>query len=282
MSLLLDGAMGTALRDAGLPAGILPEAWLLERPQAVARVHADHAAAGARILLTCTFNLAGPRLAAHGLGEKVEELAAAAVRLARRAAPGARVAGAVGPTALVAPGHRNRPGAAELQAWYHRPFRALAAAGADLLWSESHWDLDEARVALSAARAAGLPAVATFAPAAASGRDLALPGGPGVAEALAALVADGAAAVGVNCLTPGAPLEPFARRVAPGLGAPLVLKPSPGLPGRTLSPADFAAWLAPAARAAGAWAGGCCGATAAHLAALAEALGRTNGPTPSP
>ncbi|HET9597712.1 MAG TPA: homocysteine S-methyltransferase family protein, partial [Anaeromyxobacteraceae bacterium] len=86
---LLDGAMATALQAAGLPAESLPEAWLLSRPEEVARVHAAHAEAGAEVVLTATFNLAAPRLRAAGVAATAGELAAAAVRLARSAAPSA-------------------------------------------------------------------------------------------------------------------------------------------------------------------------------------------------
>uniref|UniRef100_UPI001F567606 homocysteine S-methyltransferase family protein n=1 Tax=Anaeromyxobacter oryzisoli TaxID=2925408 RepID=UPI001F567606 len=101
---LLDGAMGTALLARGLPAGALPETWLRSRPEELARVHAEHAAAGARVILTCTFNAAAPRLAAALPGVELAPLCRTAVALARRAAPGAAIAGDLGPTGLVAPG----------------------------------------------------------------------------------------------------------------------------------------------------------------------------------
>jgi len=270
--LLLDAAMGTALLAAGLPGDALPEEWLLSRPERIRAVHAGHASAGARLLLSCTFNLAGPRLEERGLGREVAALATAAVGLARTAAPGVRVAGAVGPTALLLPGARSRPAAAELRGWYEPSFRALAAAGADLLWAESHWDLEEARAALAAARATGLPAVATLTPSG-PGRRLALPGGPDAAEAIRALAADGALAAGVNCLLPGADLTGLAAELG-DLAVPLVVKPSAGLPGACLEPAPFARWVGGAARAGARWLGGCCGTGPAHLAALGEELGR--------
>ncbi|HSN89777.1 MAG TPA: homocysteine S-methyltransferase family protein, partial [Anaeromyxobacteraceae bacterium] len=96
--LLLDGAMGTALIARGLPPGAFPEEWALERPEEVAAVHAAHAAAGAGLVLTCTFNAAAPRLEARLDPARIEAACAAAVRLARGAAPGALVAGALGPT----------------------------------------------------------------------------------------------------------------------------------------------------------------------------------------
>jgi 5-methyltetrahydrofolate--homocysteine methyltransferase len=275
--LLLDGAMGTALQAAGLPPGALPEEWVLSRPGEVARVHARHLGGGARLLLTCTFNLAGPRLASAGLAGSLGAIASAAVGLARSAGAGARVAGAVGPTGLVRPGAATRPAPPELRRRYQAPFRALAAAGADLLWAESQWDLGEARSALEAALEAGLPAAATLTPRL-EGGELRLPSGPGAAEALRVLAADGAAAVGVNCVLPGAPLRALAESLAGLLPVPLVAKPSAGLPGALLEPEAFAGWVADAARAGARWVGGCCGAGPAHLAALAARLSSGQAP----
>jgi len=267
-ALLLDGGLGTALIAAGLPAGALPEEWVRDRPEQVRAVHRAHAAAGARVLLTCTFNLAAPRLGDCGLGDQVASLAAAAVGLARTAAPGVRVAGTLGPSALVGPGGRGRPSAATMRDWYASAFRSLAAGGADLLWTESHWDLPEARAALAAALATGLPAVASVTPASTEG-GLALADGTPAEEAVRALAADGALAAGVNCLLPGADLAGLAAALS-DLPVPFLVKPSAGLPGALLDPRQFARWVAGAVRAGARWAGGCCGTGPEHLAALAQ------------
>jgi 5-methyltetrahydrofolate--homocysteine methyltransferase len=264
--LLLDGAMGTALIDCGLPPGALPERWLLERPDAIAAVHASHAAAGARILLTSTFNLAGPRLRAAGVEASLEELARRAVQLARDAAPSLRVAGALGPTMLAAGVDR-----AELRERYAAPFQALATAGADLLWTESCWLLEEARASLAAARSTGKPVVATVGVRLERGVLRCGSGQPAL-ECLEALAMDGATAVGVNCALPGDPLDGLFRAAAVRLNVPLVAKPSAGLPGHVLAPASFAAWIGELAQAGAAWVGGCCGASAAHVAACARFL----------
>jgi len=270
---LLDGAMGTALLARGLPAGSPPEAWLRERPEEIARVHASHAAACARVLLTCTFGCASPRVEAALGTSALPALCAAAARLARGAAPtGVRVAGAIGPTGLVPPDptSTSKPtvSRAALEARYAVPFAALADAGADLLWIESQWDLGEARAALAAARRTGLPAVVTFTFAEAGGRFRA-PGGPSAEACLEAVAAGGALAAGVNCVFPGAALTALAAWAAAHLSVPLVAKPSAGLPGAVAEPAAFADALRPAFAAGLRIAGGCCGATAAHLRAIA-------------
>src|SRR4051794_33549918 len=126
ITLLLDAATGTALQGRGLPKGTQAEAWLLARPEEVRAIHAAHVGAGAQVVLTCTCSL--------GRVERPEAFARAAVTLAREAGA-ARVAGAVGPDGDLA-----------------AAFAALAAAGADFLWAETHWDLRRARSALAAAR----------------------------------------------------------------------------------------------------------------------------------
>lgn len=263
--------MGTALLARGLPADALPEEWLLERPEEIARVHAEHAAAGARLLLTATFGCAAPGLARRIGAERIPALCAAAVRLARAAAgDGGLVAGAVGPTGLAIPGAPAAP-PGTLAARYAPPLAALTGAGADLLWIESQWDLAEARAALAAGRTTGIPCVVTFTFAEEGGRFRA-PDGTPAETCLAGIAADGAAATGVNCVFAGAPLATLAGWAAARLAIPFVAKPSPGLPGAVLAPEAFARALQPALDAGLAIVGGCCGATGDHLRAIAPLL----------
>jgi 5-methyltetrahydrofolate--homocysteine methyltransferase len=260
----LDGGMGTALLDRGLAPGLLPEDWVLHRPWEVAAVHAAHRAAGAEVLLTCTFNLA--RLDSGGTDLDAGEVARRAVALARLARPVA-VAGCVGATGLAGRDGRG-PSPAEFRERYGLACGALAAAGADLLWVETQLDLEEARAALSAARRTGLPVVTTVFLVPAPGGMAALDGIPGV-DLLEALWRDGAAAVGVNCVAPDAALARVIAQAAALVPVPLVVKPNAGLPGQPVGPAGFAAGVAAAVRAGATLAGGCCGAGAAHLRALA-------------
>ena len=264
----LDGAMGTALLERGLPPALLPETWVLDRPWEVEAVHAAHAAAGAEVLLTCTFNLA--RLDQAGPALDGVQVARRAVALARSARTRV-VAGCAGATGLARPGGRG-PSEGEFHERYEAAFRALAAAGADLIWIETQVDLGEARAALEAGRRTGLPVVVTAFLLPGSGGMTALDGSPGV-EFLAALWRDGAAAVGVNCVAPDAGLARWVAEIATRVPVPLVVKPNAGLPGSPAGPAPFAAAVAAAVRAGATLVGGCCGAGPAHLRALGRALG---------
>lgn len=267
---LLDGAMGTALLARGLPPGALPEDWVLERPREVAAVHRAHAAAGAQLLLTCTFNAASLRAGNRRSPSALARACADGVALARAEARGGLVAGALGPLALAVPGGAAPPDA-ELSAPFVAPVRALVGAGADLLWLESQYDPREAAAALAVARASGRPVVVTFTFVERGGRFVS-PAGEAPEALLLAAARGGAAAVGVNCVAPGPALCAMAAWARSALPVPFVAKPSPGLPGAVLSPAAFAAAVAPAVRAGAAWLGGCCGAEAGHVGALAALL----------
>lgn len=266
---VLDGAMGTALMAAGLDERSLPEQWLLERPEAIVAVHRAHADAGAQVVTSCSFSLAGVRLDRSGLSAAVPELARRAVEAARRGAPAARIAGAVGPAWLGDGVH-----AGEWRERHGRAFRALSAAGADLLWVEGAWRLDEAFVALAEARATGLPVLVTFG--FREDRGILRAGsGEAAMECLRAAAAAGAVAVGASCSLPGAPLAPLVAEASRSLGVGVVAKPSAGLPGAVIGPAPFGAWIGALLEAGARWVGGCCGATPAHLAACALAAART-------
>ncbi len=267
---LLDGGMGTALIALGLEAGAFPEEWLLSRPDAIASVHAEHAAAGARILLTCTFSCAAPRLETRVDPARIGALCAWAERLARSSVRGGLVAGALGPTGLALRGAAE-PSRERIAERYARPVEALCQAGVDLFWLESQHDLAEALAALDVARGTGRPAVVTFTFVEAGGRLRTLGGIP-AEECLAAVEAKGAAATGVNCVEPDAALESLASWAVRRLRVPFVAKPTAGLPGRIRTPEAFAAAMRPMLRSGVRIAGGCCGATGDHLRAVGAAM----------
>jgi 5-methyltetrahydrofolate--homocysteine methyltransferase len=151
--------------------------------------------------------------------------------------------------------------------------RALAAAGADLLWTETHVALRESRAAVAAARRTGRPVAATVFLADGGDGLRALDGTPAL-EWLRALWLDGARVVGVNCMPAGPPLAALVARAAAVVPVPLAVKPNAGAAGEAQPPFRFAAATAAAVRAGARLAGGCCGTGPAHLRALAAMLER--------
>ena len=280
--LLADGAMGTNLLAAGLPAGAAPERWLTERPQEIAALHRAFVAAGSDVILTCSFGANAPRLALWGAGSRTLELNQRAAELARRAAERAPrpvlVAGSVGPTWRREAAGRP-PAEDETAHIFAEQIAGLKAGGVDFIWFETMVSAAETRAAASAAIAAGLAYVAT----ASFGAGGTTPSGLSPAGFVAAF--DGLAvaplAIGANCCegpeTALASAAAMKRR--PGVG--LALKPNCGLPrgvgGRALHPEDPAsmARFTEAAIDQGALViGGCCGATPVHVAAMRQVIDR--------
>ncbi len=279
--LIADGAMGTALFTAGMPVGESPEAWLLtpEGAAMIEGVHRSHVAAGSQLVLSSTFGANAIRIADSEIAGRTADVCRAAVAAARAAAgPERLVAGSMGPTGgLMIP--YGLLDAGEIRAAYAQQAAALAQAGVDVIWVETMMDLNEAVAAVEGAKegAPGLPVVCTLVFAA---RNRTMFGNP-AEEAADKLAALGVAGIGANCGDGWAPVEaviPILAAHAPGLH--VVAKANAGIPsgtadGVTTYPGTAEEAAAYARRVADMGAtivGGCCGTTAAHLAAMVGAL----------
>ena len=53
---ILDGATGTNLQEAGMPVGVCPEQWILEHPRALIDLQKAYVEAGTDILYAPTFS----------------------------------------------------------------------------------------------------------------------------------------------------------------------------------------------------------------------------------
>ena len=279
--IIADGAMGTALFAGGMPVGEAPEAWLLtpEGAAMVEGVHRSHVGAGSSLVLTSTFGANRIRIAGSEIEGRTEDVVAAAVRAARAAAgPDRLVAGSMGPTGglLVPYGPLD---AGEVRDAYAQEAAALAAAGADVIWVETMMDLNEALAAVEGAKAGapGVPVIATLVFAARNRTMF----GNRAEEAADRLGELGVAGIGANCGDGWGPVEaviPILAAHAPGLH--IVAKANAGIPSGTAdgvttypgTPDEAAAYARRVADMGATIVGGCCGTTAAHVAAIAGAL----------
>jgi 5-methyltetrahydrofolate--homocysteine methyltransferase len=294
--ILADGAMGTMLFASGLQFGDPPEVWNLTQPEVVRRIHRGYLDAGSRIVMTNTFGGNRLRLALHGLDGRVAELnrtAAILLRTEVEAAVAARgedaralVAGDIGPTGeIMAPLGTLEP--AEAVDVFAEEAAALIAGGVDLIWIETMSHLSEIESAIAGVRhvSPGVPIVATMT-FDTRGHTMM---GVSPEQAVAALAAAGADAIGGNCGNGPDELLPVMERMrAAAPDVTLVAKSNAGMPElidmRAVYRADPATMASAALdfRAAGARIiGACCGSTPAHLRAMAAALAGEPGDGPS-
>jgi methionine synthase I (cobalamin-dependent) len=279
--LLADGATGTNLFAMGLSSGDNPELWNVDHPDRILALHQSFVDAGADIILTNSFGGNRRRLMLHQLEGRVRELNRVAAEIAREAADRSGrsvvVAGSVGPTGdLLAPlGPISEDEAFEA---FVEQIEGLKEGGADVAWIETMSAPEEIRAAARAAGAVGMPYTVT------ASFDTAGKTMMGVAPAaLAALTAEfdpKPLAFGANCGVGASDLVMSVLAMTQAQpGAVVIAKANAGIPqwhGAHIhysgTPELMAAYAGLAVDAGARIVGGCCGSTAAHLAAMRRAL----------
>ncbi|MCC6147234.1 MAG: homocysteine S-methyltransferase family protein [Anaerolineaceae bacterium] len=275
---VLDGATGTNLQSRGLTKGLSAEVWVLEEPDKILGLAKDFVAAGADIILTCTFGATTIRLAHTTVAGKEDRINRKAVELAQQAVAGTDVlvAGSIGPTGqLLSPlGPLEETDAIKC---FAEQARSLATAGVDLLVVETQFDLAEAKAALTGIRMkTDLPVVCSFSFDRGTRTMMGLKPST-VGEEITPL---GVAAIGINC---GRSLEDNQKAMGElreSTTLPIWYKPNAGLPqldpdGNStynLSPEEMASqvsgWISIGAKLIG----GCCGTSPDHLSAIAKEI----------
>ncbi|MGW8365023.1 homocysteine S-methyltransferase [Streptomyces wedmorensis] len=284
-TVVLDGGLSNQLEAQGcdLSDALWSARLLADGPEQIEAAHAAYVRAGARVLITSSYQATFEGFARRGVGrEAAADLMARSVELARAAAERVGeevwVAASVGPYgAMLADGseYRGRYGLSvrELAA-FHRPrIEALAAAAPDVLALETVPDVDEAEALLRAADGCGVPVWLSYT--VEGGRTRA---GQELTEAFAVAAGnDQVVAVGVNCCDPAAAGDAVALAAAV-TGGPAVVYPNSGerwdarargwRGDLAFDPTASAAWTTAGARLIG----GCCRVGPATITALAAAL----------
>lgn len=275
-----DGAWGTQLQARGLAAGECPDAWNLTQPDKVVEVAQAYIHAGSRVILTNTFGANRLRLAESGLAEQTAAINRAGVELSRRAAKPAQafVFASIGPTGKLL--MAGDVAAEDLLAVFEEQASALASAGADALVVETMSDPEEAKLAVQAAKATGLPVVACMVFDSGKDKDRTMMGN--TPEQVAQLLTEvGTDVIGANCGQGIAGFVAICRRMHAASNRPIWIKGNAGLPemidGKPVyreTPETFS-HQAPALLAAGAsFLGGCCGTNPQFIAALKARIDR--------
>lgn len=280
--ILLDGAMGTMLMNAGLKQGQSPDEWNRQYPEVIRKIHREYIQAGSRLILTNSFGGTRFRLEMHNLQDRVAELNKAAAANARAAADAVPysvvVAGSMGPSGqLLQP--MGMLTIEDAKGAFAEQAAALAAGGVDVFWIETMSDLDEVKAAIAGIRSvSNLPIVATMS-FDTHGHTMM---GVSPAKAIDALNELDLLAIGANCGTGSDELIDTIKAMrAANPDVLLVAKANAGVPkiadgGDIIydGTPEVMAQYAVDVRASGATLiGGCCGSTPIHIRAMAEALG---------
>ena len=281
--LLFDGAVGSELYQRGVFLNRAFDEINLSDPSLVLSVHRDYVGAGAQGITTNTYGANRVRLARHGLADKVTEINAAGVVIARRArhAGAFYVLAAVGPTGAGAIAHLDEGRKVILDALTEQ-IGALADAGPDAIVLETFTHLDEILIALQACATAapGMPVIAQMR----FGRDRLLQDGTPASEVAKRLAGGGADVIGVNCGDGPQLVFDVARELVEATDLPVIAQPNAGSPqdvdGRAIyvtNPEYFGVFARRLLKAGVRAVGGCCGTSPAHIRQMAGAVRMMSG-----
>jgi 5-methyltetrahydrofolate--homocysteine methyltransferase len=275
---LTDGAWGTQLQARGLAVGESPDLWNLTHPDKVAAVARAYVDAGSQVILTNTFGANRVRLADSGCAERAKEINEAGARLSRQAAAGhALVFASIGPSGKVL--MNGDVTEDELRGAFTEQAVALATGGADGLVVETMADMDEARIAIAAAKSTGLPVVASMVFDSGKDKDRTMMGTT-PEQAAAGLIAAGADVIGANCGQGIAGFVKICERLKAAASAhPVWIKANAGLPemreGKAVyatTAEQFASYIPTLINAGASFIGGCCGTSPEFIRTVAQTL----------
>ena len=271
--LVMSGAMGTMLHQTGADLGGCIGQWILEHPELYRALIRDYFQAGCDIVSATSFALNRISLAKYGLAGKTEELNRGVIGIVKEIQPqGTFVTGSIGPTGkMLKPLGDLTP--EELFDAYSEQIGYLAAGGAEVINILTMYDLEEAVIALRAAKArTSLPVLVSLAydPAPKGYRTM-----MGVSPEMAAarLESEGADVIGANCgtVTLGQMAEVIGLMKA-HCKKPLLAKPNAGSPKVVEGREQYAAgpeqfrenvgkWVEQGAKIVSA----CCGSSPVHI-----------------
>jgi methionine synthase I (cobalamin-dependent) len=259
-----DGSWGTQLQKRGIKRGECPDSWNLSHPDWVEDVARGYVEAGSQIILTNTFQSNRLSLGRFDLGDKALEINTRGVEISKKATGDkAYVFASIGPSGKML--LTKETTGDELQSVFEEQANALANAGADGIIVETMIDLDEARIAATAAKQTGLPVIASMVFDSGENKDTTLMGNT-PEQAVEEFTKIGIDGVGANC---GQGIEgyiPICKRLRAATDLAVWIKPNAGLPEvedeKTIfytSAQEFVASVPEMIQAGADFIGACCG-----------------------
>ncbi len=281
-TLILDGAMGTELRnrdvDTGLP--LWSANALLAHPETVLQIHREYIAAGADIITTNTFRTTRRTFRRANLPDRSAQVTQSAVQLAKQARESfpdrhVLIAGSIAPLEdcyrpdLVPPDQ-------QLNDEHREIAERLADLSVDFLLLETMNTIREACAAASAAQSTGMEFVVSFI----CHKNGTLYGGESLSEAVRSVIPFGPSALSINCVSPRF-LEPILKTLRSLTALPLMAYGNIGLPEDERQDVHFTVDVREEdyAQHAHRWSqsgisvvGGCCGTTPGYIGKVRSTL----------
>lgn len=277
--LVSDGAWGTFLQEKGLQPGECPEEWNITHPEKVREIAQSYIDAGADMIETNSFGGTSFKLEKYGLADKVFEINRAAAQISREAAGERFVLGSVGPTGkILIMGDVTED---ELYEAFKEQALGLEAGGADAVIIETMTDLDEARLAIRAAKEnTGLEVFCTMTFEKTVDGEFRSMMGVSPTDMVKTIIDAGAELIGANCGNGIANMIGIVEEIRKiDKNIPVLVHANAGMPqyvdGETVFPEtpDEMAQLVPAIIQAGANViGGCCGTTPEHISRVRKII----------
>ncbi len=278
--LVSDGAWGTFLQAKGMQPGECPESWNLSHPDEVLDIAMNYIKAGADMVETNSFGGSRFKLEKYGLGEKVRELNEAAAKISRKAAGKDKfVLGSIGPTGKLL--MMEEVTEEDLYDAFKDQAVALEAGGADAIIIETMTDLDEATLAVRAAKEnTYCEVICTMTFDKTVTNEYRTMMGISPTEMVDKIIAAGADVIGANCGNGSREMVGIVREIRlADSKIPVLIHANAGMPiykdGKTVfpeSPGEMAAFADDLVKAGANIIGGCCGSTPAHIAEIVKKI----------
>lgn len=278
--LVSDGAWGTFLQQKGLKPSECPEEWNISRADDVFDIAKSYVDAGADMIETNSFGGNYFKLKNYGFEDRVFEINKAAAEISRKAAGSDRfVLGSVGPTGKLL--MMEEVTEDELYEAFKEQSIALEAGGADAIVIETMTDLEEARIAVKAAKEnTNCDVFCTMTFDKIIGGEYRTMMGISPTEMTETLVEAGASVIGANCGNGIADMIGIVKEIRRANATiPILIHANAGMPhycdGETTfpeSPDDMAGNVKEIAEAGANIIGGCCGTTPDHICKVREVV----------
>lgn len=276
--LVSDGAWGTFIHQKGLKVNECPESWNLLRPDDIYDIARSYVSAGADMILTNSFGGSPFKLAPYGFDDQVYEINRAAAEISRRAAgDSVFVLGSVGPTGkMLLMGEVTDE---EMNRGFTLQIKGLLDGGADAILVETMSDIDEALVAVRAARAlTDGEVISTFTFSLTPAKEYRTMMGLTPVEMVDRVLDAGADIIGANCGNGTAGMIEIVREIrSVNRIIPLLVHANAGLPvlkdGISVfpeTPDEMAEQMKDLVNAGANIVGGCCGTTPDHIKRIVE------------